>query len=462
MKSSQVPFLPLGIGAVFVSPITFSLYGQVHQGDQNRRERFRVRGATTDEGPAGSFERSGRKVPPGVEITGAPTGFDNLTNGFDQQGPPFEQINEDTVKPLRSFNDNRFIFEEVETIADGLGPTYNAQSCRECHQNVVTGGASQIAEHRTGRLAEGAFFESLGGSLIQSRATHPDIVERVAFQDDIRTFRISTNTLGNGFVECIADATLLAIRDGQPAAMQGTALMVPVLEARSRPRVGRFGWKSQHASLESFAADAYLNEMGITSPLFPDENTSSGVFVGFGTPYDPVPDPEDDGEDVVAFANFMRSTKAPAQAEISPDPDKRLAVARGEELFTKVGCTTCHVSAITTARPGTKINGGVFTVPRALGNKIIHPYSDFLLHDIGTGDGIPFLPLPEFASTANQIRPGPLWGLRTRNRLMHDGLSFTKQEAIQRHQGQAVGVTSSYNALSDEQKSQILSFLDSL
>ena len=104
-----------------------------------------------------------------MEITEAPTGFDDLTNGFDQQGPPFEQINEDTVVPLRSFNDNRFIFEEVETNADGLGPTYNAQNCREC-QNVVTGGTSQVAEHRTGRLEGDAFFESLGGSLIQSRA----------------------------------------------------------------------------------------------------------------------------------------------------------------------------------------------------------------------------------------------------------------------------------------------------
>ena len=266
----------------------------------------------------------------------------NLTNGFDQQGRPFEEINEDTVVPLRSFNYNRFIFEEVEANADGLGPTYNAQSCRECHQNVVTGGASQVAEHRTSRLEGDAFFESLGGSLIQSRATHPNVVERFAFEDDIRTFRISTNTLGNGFVECIADATLLAIRDGQPAAMQGTALMVPVLEANSRPRIGRFGWKSQHASLESFSADAYLNEMGITSPLFPDENTSS-VFVGFGTPYDPVPDPEDDGVDIVAFANFMRATKAPARGEISA------AVDAGEQLFTKVGCTVCHVPAVTTA-----------------------------------------------------------------------------------------------------------------
>ena len=115
--------------------------------------------------------------------TEAPAGFDNVTNGFLPQGPPFDEINEDNVTVLRSFNDNRFVFEEVEHVADGLGPTYNAQSCGECHQNVVTGGASQIAEHRTGRMVDGAFFESLGGSLVHSRATHPDIVERVVFED---------------------------------------------------------------------------------------------------------------------------------------------------------------------------------------------------------------------------------------------------------------------------------------
>ena len=101
-------------------------------------------------------------------------------------------------------------------------------------------------------------------------------------------------------------------------------------------------------------------------------------------------------------------------------------------------------------------------MPNALGNKIIHPYSDYLLHDIGTGDGIPVLPLPEYAGTANQMRTAPLWALRTRNRLMHDGLSFTKQDAIQRHAGQAAGVTNKYKALSDAEKSQLLAFLDSL
>jgi CxxC motif-containing protein (DUF1111 family) len=389
----------------------------------------------------------------GVRLTEAPTGFDNQTNGFDEQGPQFDSIDEDSVVPLRSFNDNRFIFEEAETIADGLGPTFNAQGCRECHQNVVTGGASQIAEHRTGRMVEGAFFESQGGSLVHSRATHPKMVERVQFEDDVRTFRISTNTLGSGFVEAISNDTLLAIRDAQPADMRGDAVRVPVLEANGRARIGRFGWKGQHASLESFAADAYLNEMGITTPLFPEENTSAGYDV---TDYDPVEDPEDDGVDVVAFANFMRATKAPSRGEITAD------VLAGEQLFSEVGCSTCHTPSITTARPGTQINGGKLQVSQALGNRIIHPYSDFLLHDIGTGDGIPIQPTPEFASTASEIRTAPLWALRTRNRLMHDGLSFTFQEAIARHEGQATPVTSAYNALSDAQKELLLKFLDSL
>jgi di-heme oxidoreductase (putative peroxidase) len=373
--------------------LTF-LASLAHSAD-NRSDQFQHSGRTQDEG-GGDLSRE--------QFTEAPTGFDNHTNGFSPQGPAFDTLDEDNVVPLRSFNDNRFIFEEVET-ADGLGPTYNAQSCWECHQNVVTGGASQIAEHRTGHLEAGGFFESLGGSLIHSRATHQKIVEHVSFEDGVRTFRISTNTLGAGFIECIANETLTAIRDDQPAGLQGTAVMVPVLEAGNMARIGRFGWKSQHASLESFSADAYLNEMGITSPLFPDENTSSGRFVGFGSPFDPVKDPEDDGVDIVAFANFMRSTKAPSRGPITAD------VQAGEGFFNQAGCVSCHVSTLRTAHPGTRINGDVFTVPDALGNKIIHPYSDFLLHDVGTGDGIPVLPTPEYAATTNLIRTAPLWAL---------------------------------------------------
>jgi CxxC motif-containing protein (DUF1111 family) len=432
-------------GALF----TPGLHGQVRQGgfdarDQSRRVRLSPNGNVDDETDGAGD---------GGRAFEAASGFDNETNGFDQQGPDYESLHEDNVVALRSFNDNRFIFEEIETTADGLGPTYNAQSCRECHQNVVTGGASQVTEQRTGHRTGGRFFESQGGSLIQSRATHPDITELVAVEDDIRTFRISTNTLGAGFIEAIANKTLLGIRDSQPPAMRGTAVIVPVLEANSGSRVGRFGWKSQHASLESFSADAYLNEMGITNPLFPEENTSSGRDVG---QFDPLPDPEDDGVDVKAFANFIRSTKAPARGAINAD------VTAGERVFTAIGCATCHVASITTAAPGTMINKGALRVPPSLGNKIIHPYGDFLLHDIGTGDGIPVQPTAEFASTANQIRTAPLWALRTRNRLMHDGLSFTREEAILRHAGQAAAVTAAYQALGPQEKATLVAFLNSL
>jgi CxxC motif-containing protein (DUF1111 family) len=432
--------------------VSSALYAGSADAQTNRRERFRARGTTQNEEPTAA--EAARL--PSRTFSEAPTGFDSLTNGFLLQGPEYDTLTEDTVVALRSFNDDRFIFEETETNEDGVGPVYNAQSCRECHQNVATGGASQVAEHRTGHLDGDVFFESLGGSLVHSRATHPDIVERVAYEDSIRTFRISTNTLGDGYVEAISNLAILAVRALQPAAMRGSIVPAPVLEAGGQVRIGRFGWKSQHASLKSFAADAYLNEMGITSPLFPEENSSSGINVGWGTTYDPVPDPEDDGVDVQAFADFMRSTKAPSRGPITPN------VLAGETIFKNVGCGTCHTPTYTTSPPGTKINGGTFTLPAALGNKIIHPYSDFLVHDIGTGDGIPVQPTAEFAATAKQMRTAPLWGLRTRSRLMHDGLTFTEREAIERHAGQATAVTTRYKALSDADKTLLQAFLDSL
>ena len=415
-----------------------------------RADRFRMSGTISTEAVAAeaTAARSGT-----VE---APAGFDNLSNGYLPQGPPFEGLDEETVEALRSFNDNRFIFEETEKVGDGLGPTYNGTSCGECHGSVVTGGSSQVAEHRTGRLDAEQFYESIGGTLIASRGTFPETVEHVVVGDDIRTFRLSTNTLGDGYVECIANGTLLAIRDAQPLRLRGTAISVPVLEAGNQVRIGRFGWKCQHASLESFAGDAYVNEMGITNPLFPEENTASGVFVGFGTPYDPVPEPEDDGDDLVAFADFIRATKAPPRGPITAD------VSAGEKVFASLGCAACHVPSITTAPPGTSVNGGALIVPDALGNKVIHPYSDYLLHDVGTGDGIPLLPTAAMAATANQIRTAPLWGLRTRNRLMHDGLTFTVEEAISRHRGQASAIASNYTRLSATSRRQLLAFLNSL
>jgi Periplasmic component of the Tol biopolymer transport system len=290
--------------------------------------------------------------------------------------------------------------------------------------------------------------------------------------ENVRTFRTSLNILGDGFVEATDDATLLAIRDNQPLEMRGTAISVPLLEAPGQTRIGRFGWKNSIASLLTFSAAAYQAEMGITSPLRPTEQSSLGRSV---MSFDPVlPDPEDSGgaqgfgEDVEAFARFMRSTKVPPRDRNLVPVD---ATDPGSMLFDQLSCSVCHVRTITTTPvAGTVLNGGTFTVPAALANKTFHPFSDFLLHDIGTGDGIVET---NGELTRNMVRTPPLWGLRTRDRLMHDGgssspptnsgaQSFTMNEAILRHGGQAASSRAAFQLLTPIQKSQLFKFLKSL
>ena len=373
---------------------------------------------------------------------------DDLWNGLGIKGTPIPE-GQDPV-PGRSFEDNKAIFEEREVIDDGLGPLYNDVACVSCHQSPDTGAASQISEFRAGALINGIFFDAPGGSLINDRAIDSRIQERVSSDDPVRTFRMSISTLGDGFVECIANTTLTNNVNAQPAAQRGTLINVPVLEDGGNTRIGRFGWKDQHASLVSFSADAYLNEMGITSPLQPNENTSNGNSVAA---FDEVPDPEDDGDDVEAFADFMRATRAPRRGAITSQ------VNTGSTLFDQVGCAVCHTRTFVTAPPGTLINGGAFTVPSALGNKIIHPFSDFALHDVGTGDGIV---QNGGQGTRNQVRTAALWGVRARIRLMHDGQSLTVNDAILRHAGQATTARNNYNALSTANKQAVIAFVLSL
>src|SRR3954469_5978518 len=370
-------------------------------------------------------------VPLVLAAVDAPTGFDNLTNGFENQ---------------TNFDLDRAQFDTVEQIADGLGPVYNAQACRECHQNPVSGAHTQVNELRAGQAdGSGNFTDHPGGSLINDRAIDAAIQEHVFDSDNTRTFRTSLNVLGDGFVEAIPDSEFARITNAQPTGMKGSTVRVHVLEAGpnniTNSRIARFGWKDQHASLLSFAADAYLNEMGITNPLFPTENTSNGNSVAA---FDTVPDPEDAataahpfGPDVEAFARFMRSTKAPSRAP-STSSDT------GEVIFDNIGCQNCHTDSLTTAPEGTSFNGGTFIVTAPLASKTIHPYGDFMLHDIKTGDGI-----PQAQASGALIRTAPLWGLRTRTRLMHDGQSLTIQDAILRHAGQAAPVITSFKALND-------------
>jgi CxxC motif-containing protein (DUF1111 family) len=376
--------------------------------------------------------------------TEAPAGFDGQTNGMTLQN---------------QFEADREVFDEREFISDGLGPVYNAQGCGECHQNPVSGGISQITELRVGHYDRNSnsFFEHPGGSLIHARAINAAAQEYILDGFESRALRTSLNTLGDGFVEAISDDTLITIANSQPAQSRGRiageVVMVPVFEAGGTLRAGRFGWKNQHASLVSFSADAYLNEMGITTSFFPIENTSNDASIAA---YDTVADPEDDGVDVEIFARFMRATKAPPRDEVLAATADAQA---GSQIFDSIGCAICHVRTTTTAPAGTVINGGQFTIPVALGDKIIHPFSDFLLHDVDTGDGIV---QNGGMSTRNKLRTSPLWGLRTRNQFMHDGESLTLGSAILRHGSEARLVIGSYRRLGNTRRNQLIAFLKSL
>jgi CxxC motif-containing protein (DUF1111 family) len=458
----------------------------------------------------------------------APTGFNNLTNGFEAQD---------------AFDKDRGKFEEVEAISDGLGPVYNATSCVSCHQNPVPGSSSQVSEIRAGRHEPDPddpkkviFIESPGGSLIHQRAIDAAIQEHVLPEDTVRTLRMSTNILGDGFVEVIPDEDILKVRAAQPRGMKGLPISVQVVTTGTQAfgnfqfvfveRLGRFGWKCQEASLVNFSAGAYLNEMGITNPLNPKENLSNGRDV---SQFDQVPDPEDKtdpndpdnknhpfGDDVKSFTRFLRSTKAPPRDfSLAGTPEAQA----GEKLFRNneaLGCAICHHPDYTTPKAGTPIKAlytgqpgsDLMTVPDALGNKIIHPFSDFMLHDVGTGDGIAQtqhaqrpprgierlkkapdenLKREEITRvqarphpggrralrdepgldqrTINMIRTAPLWGLRVRPQLLHDGSALTIDEAIRRHKGQAEEVTKKYLKLvadHPEQARQLIAFLNSL
>jgi CxxC motif-containing protein (DUF1111 family) len=396
----------------------------------------------------------GQAIGPNGELT-VNAGSQSISNGIEE--PPGDTFALDQAQ-----------FERIHDPGTGLGPVFNATACVACHNNGVAGAASQLTEQRVGHNdANGNFVNPTitinegantitGRSIVNDRSICPQAQEHVPDTENIRTLRAVLNTLGDGFVEAVDDKTFLAIAANQPGQsngmIHGEAIQVPILEAPGITGVGKFGWKDQDPTLLSFSADAYLNEMGVTNRLKPKDVTSVCKVTS---------DPEDTPDalglaDIDHFAQFIRGTQAPPRDTTLAATSDAIA---GQNLFSSIGCAICHVATLTTDSPGTVINGGAYTVPAALGNKMFHPYGDFLLHDVGTGDGIV---QAGPADTANKLRTVALWGLHIKSRFMHDNASITLNDAIQRHGGEAQGVIASFNGLTAAQQQQLITFLKSL
>jgi CxxC motif-containing protein (DUF1111 family) len=277
--------------------------------------------------------------------------------------------------------------------------------------------------------------------------------------------RIALSLLGDGYIEAIDSHDIEQKAQQQRQAGLGIAGMTvnaPVLEistSSNKMQVGRFGWKSQHSSLMSSCADSLRNELGMRNRLFPDEYATHAAS-DIPTPFD-TPDAKTHKTELERLVDQIRHTDPPARDSIlAASPDAQA----GEKLFAEIGCALCHVPTYKTFPPGKRINGDTYKIPKFLGNAIIHPYSDFLIHDVGTGDGIPQAAKPEYLdqSTANKFRTAPLWGLRFRYGLMHDGNSPGTEAAIIRHNGEATAIRHKYQSLNPAEKMQMQRFLDSL
>jgi len=434
-------------------------------------------------------------------------------------------------------------FATVEQITDGVGPIFNERACGNCHSEGARGGAGVNIERRFGRFSPAGFFDPLaarGGTLRQlfsvgnfnnpalpagsrgrCQAGNPTLccvpVEVEPPEATVRNVgRLTTPLFGLGLVDTIPDAFFDGLAAAQPAAIRGVVNRVPVIlpnpgdpsQGIRTTRVGRFGWKAGISTLIQFSADAYNNEMGIsTQSCF--RGTSLNDFA-LENPPNALPGTEIDGcddlaprqagnpptpavpaitaaqwhqvddavgscagnltliqDDVFLFTVFMTSLAPPPR-----DTSDQSAVNQGSPVFDRVGCGGCHVR--TTFRtpanpPRVDIGNGQETI-RVPGNFPFNPFSDFLAHDMGAlGDRIgnappddPATGLGDDLATTRRMRTAPLWGLRFRNRLLHDGRASDVATAVRQHDGQAAAARNAFNALNATDQHNLVQFVRSL
>jgi CxxC motif-containing protein (DUF1111 family) len=278
--------------------------------------------------------------------------------------------------------------------------------------------------------------------------------------------RAALAIFGDGLVEAVSDDTLKELADSEPSAIRGTVKLVTENFATD-PHVGRFGWKDDHAVLRGFAGDAYLNEMGITNPDNQHEVSDCALNqTAYGLPLQTSSGNgfEDsigaDGRaDIDRFTDFMRALAPP------PTLPRNASARSGAKLFANMSCAGCHTTSMSTASNSAALfppaSGGTATsqtLSQTLASQPFHPYSDFLLHDMGPlGDGI-----TSGVAGPTMMRTVPLWGVRGKSQFLHDGRAGDLSTAISLHDGQGKAAAQAFGALSPQQQQDVVNFLNTL
>lgn len=388
-------------------------------------------------------------------------------------------------------------FAAEEEITDGLGPVFNETGCGVCHFQGALGGSGTQVERRYGRFVNGRFDDlaNRGGSLRQlmtlgdftaadgSSCSVP--LEREPEEATVHNVgRASLQLFGIGLIDALPDGVFDFIASQEPVATRGVVNRTTVLlgdpadpaQNVGNTRVARFGWKAGVPTVQQFSADAYVNEMGITTQscfrgvsvkAFATESAPNGVAQRAGCddlapaqPADPdVPQGTDDAvgscannrteiqDDIREFFTFMTFLAPP------PRGPQNAQTARGEQVFDAIGCDNCHLNE-TFRTPANPANG----VP---GNFAFQPFSDFLAHDMGAlgdligNDG-------DAVAVTRRMRTQPLWGIRFKSNFLHDQRAATIGQAVGAHSGQGAAARDAFNRLNANDRAAVSAFVLSL
>ncbi len=353
-------------------------------------------------------------------------------------------------------------FGQVFIPATGLGPCFVTTSCASCHAGDGKGHPSTTLT-RFGKYADGQFdyLFLLGGAQLQNRAIPGYVAETIPPEaNGISRFTPPAVT-GLGFLAAVSDQTLLDLADPDDADGDGISGRVNYLNAPGyfSPKnwhlpneqgkyIGRFGKKAGAIDLLQQTANAYQQDMGITSDFNLEDPINYAIA---GQPTDPIADPELPGATVQAVVFYLRTLKAPIPRN-QDDPE----VVKGKQLFAEIGCAKCHLPTLKTGVSDLEV----------LSEKEFHPFTDLLLHDMGSGldDGY-----TEGIAETFEWRTPPLWGLGLSAQaqggdyyLLHDGRAGSINEAILLHGGEGETSKNAFLQLSETERAAVLEFLESL
>ncbi len=414
----------------------------------------------------------------------------------DNRGQPMPGL---SARQLAAFDEGKVLFKKKFTIKEGLGPLFNGQSCFECHgqPSDAVGGEgrdnSSTSIVNFARRIPGSpksklpmcdviemmgkrdvdFFLERGGPSLQKRSItteNPDLLpfdvqvesDVIPPDADIISPRHSPPLFGDGLIDNIADGDIIAnaIKQNiENPEMAGRPISA-VDRYTEAPRVGRFGWKNQNVNLFNFTTGAMNIELGLTTYLSATENSSQSFGIFPKEVYQVIPPgPNDKGEILVKLNYFQALLAPPKRGEITEQ------VKRGEKLFSSLNCAFCHQPSMVTAPngyvvdPDSPLPNLKYLKIDSLSNQKFYPYSDFLVHQMGKtlADGI-----PQEGARGGEWRTTPLWGLRFKKFLLHDGRTRVVHDAIMAHGGQSEKSKKAYFALPKKEQEDLLAFLNSL